>query len=989
MKTKFLLLCCIFIFCIDVKAQEPQISYHKKMEMLTKELDSTRFRNNILYDRAYPLAKLNEFNQNQRVDTSNVSHFKQAVHEIHVAANRKSIAFVAEDLQQIIYGFRIQKKVGIGIINCDFTMLKTTVLDETNPLLEVDGIAAERRYHEIVNKNPYENKQSLVIAMLQERIEQGASPIIFSIQGTMFQETTNPIKDLSIKFDNGQTTQLIANGIKTVTEFTHTFERSGVKNIEYIGEFLNKMPIKTLSTITIDFAPQIAVNKSPNKCETEIIHLRTDEVFTPYQNEPLNIQHNATNINIDERAALEYKIFYSGTECVLRKPILIMDGIDYGDERTIEKIYFEVLKQSDNPDPNANLGAKLRELGYDVVIANFPVYKIATYRGIINSHEPEILDKSIYRDGGADYIQRNAKAIKKLIKTLNTSLITNNSAEKLVVVGPSMGGLVSRWALKELENEGYDHNTKLWVSFDSPHQGANIPLSMQYAAEFAENFDQLYKLNRPASKQILVHHYTNGNTCFGGAPAFRDRFNSELSTMCYPVNNIKKIALVNGASNGFRNNVPEGLLATTKIWMTSFPYADAASGYLQFSGDSGTNLVFKLKKRSGLTYETITKYAFSSPVVGSYDVAPGCKFSLLDEATIGGYFNPASQPVWCFDINLYGNVLQYANSFTFMPTKSTLDFKGINPLLQEPLNNRNLVTTRETPFDAYYTPPTHEEHVELNTANVAWLLNQLNTTTNTNSAQNVICGLRVDAISINGSNNLCDVIQKTYTLEPNNLNNVVWSVSNLEIIWSNNQQIRVRKINPSQTSSISASYTGGGTSVQASKMLMCNRPNMRFAINYSNTSNPRITLSDVPNEFPICEQQITTVDWTITSGDGQIGRNGSIETEVYGNSFTGIVTTANEAGETYSQNFFWPDPENCKGILKTGLDQYQIVDRCSNNALISSVSAKEVYNVYGYKIEDLPLSTSNLNLQTGNSGDIQILHVVSEGEHLTKRIIKD
>ena len=272
------------------------------MEALTKELDSTKFKNNILYDRVYPLAKLNEFNQNQRIDTSNVAHFKQAVHELNVATNRKSTLFNAEDLQQTIYSLKNQNKVGVGIINCDFTVLKTNILETANPLIAVDGSLENKRYHEIATKNPYDNKQSLVVAVLQDRIEQGANPIVFSLKETTFQETTNPIYNLFVKFDDGQTTQLIANGVKTSAEFAHTFATSGIKNMEYYGTFQNGMPIKTMSTVTIYLPIQSAVVNQPTKCTSEIISFRVDELFTPYVPESLYIQPNATNINIDQRA---------------------------------------------------------------------------------------------------------------------------------------------------------------------------------------------------------------------------------------------------------------------------------------------------------------------------------------------------------------------------------------------------------------------------------------------------------------------------------------------------------------------------------------------------------------------------------------------------------------------------------------------------------------------------------------------------------------
>ncbi len=89
-------------------------------------------------------------------------------------------------------------------------------------------------------------------------------------------------------------------------------------------------------------------------------------------------------------------------------------------------------------------------------------------------------------DGGADYIERNAMAHIALYQKLNGSLNDNGSSEQLVIMGPSMGGQVSRYALAYMEKEfaatglpEWNHNTRLWVSVDSPHQGANIPMGGQ------------------------------------------------------------------------------------------------------------------------------------------------------------------------------------------------------------------------------------------------------------------------------------------------------------------------------------------------------------------------------------------------------------------------------------------------------------------------------------------------------------------------------
>jgi len=89
----------------------------------------------------------------------------------------------------------------------------------------------------------------------------------------------------------------------------------------------------------------------------------------------------------------------------------------------------------------------------------------------------------IYVDNndGTDDIKRNAALLADVIKWVNTQKQTNGSSEPNVVMGISMGGLVARIALCQLEKQGYNHQTRLFISMDSPYNGANIPVGIQAA----------------------------------------------------------------------------------------------------------------------------------------------------------------------------------------------------------------------------------------------------------------------------------------------------------------------------------------------------------------------------------------------------------------------------------------------------------------------------------------------------------------------------
>ena len=66
--------------------------------------------------------------------------------------------------------------------------------------------------------------------------------------------------------------------------------------------------------------------------------------------------------------------------------------------------------------------------------------------------------------------------------------------------------------LRKIEKNNMDHDTRLYVSFDSPEKGANIPLGIQFWAKF---FAQMHRtVNKmynnmlccPAARQMLIYH---------------------------------------------------------------------------------------------------------------------------------------------------------------------------------------------------------------------------------------------------------------------------------------------------------------------------------------------------------------------------------------------------------------------------------------------------------------------------------------------------
>ena len=163
----------------------------------------------------------------------------------------------------------------------------------------------------------------------------------------------------------------------------------------------------------------------------------------------------------------EYEIFL-GSDGELNKPIILVDGFDPADSRNITGLYS--LLDFTSSSGTQNLADLVRAEGFDLVILNFPVYTRAADGATI--------------DGGTDFIERNAMLLVELLDIINTLKAGATTPEQNVIIGPSMGGLISRYALNYMEANAMDADTRLYMSFDSPHHGANVPIGLQHQLNF-------------------------------------------------------------------------------------------------------------------------------------------------------------------------------------------------------------------------------------------------------------------------------------------------------------------------------------------------------------------------------------------------------------------------------------------------------------------------------------------------------------------------
>lgn len=76
-----------------------------------------------------------------------------------------------------------------------------------------------------------------------------------------------------------------------------------------------------------------------------------------------------------------------------------------------------------------------------------------------------------------DRVEDDAQGLRAAIELLNQ--YRSEGAYPWVIFGHSMGGLMTRIALAQLEADGVEHRVALYISYDAPHTGVNVPQGMQ------------------------------------------------------------------------------------------------------------------------------------------------------------------------------------------------------------------------------------------------------------------------------------------------------------------------------------------------------------------------------------------------------------------------------------------------------------------------------------------------------------------------------
>lgn len=101
-----------------------------------------------------------------------------------------------------------------------------------------------------------------------------------------------------------------------------------------------------------------------------------------------------------------------------------------------------------------------------------------------------------------EYIQANANVLIEVINDINFRKASVGSSEPNIIMAHSIGGLVTRYALKKMENENKRHQVNTFISYDTPHLGAHIPLGILYGFHGIMTFIKEHNLLKSITQSL-------------------------------------------------------------------------------------------------------------------------------------------------------------------------------------------------------------------------------------------------------------------------------------------------------------------------------------------------------------------------------------------------------------------------------------------------------------------------------------------------------
>lgn len=699
----------------------------KSLDFMFEHLDRSSVPTGLLRDYAVEYEDLDLFSGEVPLKDNNIgtlSRFGNLLKTISSSAVKEDPVKIFENTIRKKKGQTRSGELNIGIMLFEYARIKANALKDGLIRYENGKVYNTRK-----EESPYQLEYAFAGCCLQSSVEQ--SNVTFSIPSYLLLANCD-IRDVEIDYGAGFTNVQPDRSVNATL-------KSGINKVNIRVTLRNGKKLNAHTVVLVNDARSLQQTRAG-------INFNNDSLVCHYST--VITGENYRGIT----TSAEIYISYAPGRSSLRKPLLIVEGFDPrvgGGSSKGSWNFNQINKDQSIIDLN-------RDYGYDIVYVDW-----------VKSQE---------------YIQANSYTLKKVIEWVNNRKASAGSTESNVIIGHSMGGLIARYALKTMENQGVKHQVSTYVSYDAPHLGAHVPLGVLYAFHGIMKFidehgviDALLTSFTPAgqyielgksmaystaAQQMLVHfvdpagNYNNQE---------HNTWQNELKTLGYPKGDsgasFQMLAVSNGSYG--QMNVPPYYLNTnfsagTDLGSSFLPgilglavgigLNDIVAGLLtvlpgtttlnatfniypaRSSGDLVTQIRLQYKKIF-LWIVPISRELFSYDRYYQgryfYDTYPSSYYALTqDNQGLPIVYEDGTNIPLIFD---FGYNVKISSKIPFVPNSSALAYgDGINI---NPANFQNPPHGIDSPFgENYYTQALFSQsHARFNREALNWVIQRLST----------------------------------------------------------------------------------------------------------------------------------------------------------------------------------------------------------------------------------------------------------------------
>ncbi|WP_426326772.1 T9SS type A sorting domain-containing protein [Pedobacter sp. R-06] len=769
---KFFALFILLLSMGKIIHAQDTISLEGKMRYIFAQLNRNDISTGFLEERGFPMISLKPFN-GTLTDSNKLSinTLRAGYFTLYSSCMLQTNPLLPVDSinNRIDRYFPLQDAVPVSVVLGRFNTFKPDAL--SNNLVSIDG---DDVIHDVAGRTalPYLTNSLFAASPIIDEFATGNFSLIFK-QDLFFTNSGLTVNHLYIDFDDGQ-------GYRTTTwnsPIYPAYSTIGTKNIKIKVILSDNSSYECYSPITVkEISALLRFNPdSPNVIET----------FYP------------TGNHSGGRVFVRYSSLNGSGH--IKKPLIVAEG--YDPSSTAPNLgganftYKNFVNQISTDALPYDLNGKLDDVaGYDLVFIDY--------------------------NNGTDDIVRNANLFKDVLLWVNADKALGGSSEQNVVMGVSMGGLVARYGLADLTKNNIATQTRLLITHDSPHQGANVPVGLQEVVlnigraeilgfnvqEILPQYAEITRLMQsPATQQLLKYRVETHVNTIGPPFFFFDYYyttiesNTWLSNVYRPMitftssdpqPSYRFIATSQGSECGTALAAPGSSLLNVQGHAAAalLPFLASAKANASIEANALPNMwgggqiakidmslkiyLFGLVRVRKDVFKSIKTLNSSSYL--PIDGAPGGT-SPIGSASFGGSIGGSLDVL--FLKLLYGaSAGGTLNNFTFVPTVSALDIQNIDQVSLSKVYTGGVSPTGypSTAFNFIAQGGGNVRHTTFTARTSEWLFNEIENVTGNNLNCSPTCQPAYD-LSLTGPKIMCD--EATYTV--NNLQpgqTVTWSV---------------------------------------------------------------------------------------------------------------------------------------------------------------------------------------------------------------------